>query len=109
MGDDPHRTKIAVAWTNTTVKRRQKLTKLTGKTESEIWDWLWENTEYSVEELLNKSALPSYGFEGWLNSLIGNRILYPDGTINSFAQRYLRDKVLKLFDAKPKRPATRKK
>jgi hypothetical protein len=36
-----------------------------------------------------------------LRSLIGNRILYPDGTVNSFAQRYLRERVLKLFQAKP--------
>ena len=37
--------------------------------------------------------------------LIANRILYPDGTANSFVQRYLREQVLELFDAKLKRPA----
>jgi hypothetical protein len=30
-------------------------------------------------------------------------VIYPDGTINSFVQRYLRDRVLKLFEAKPAR------
>jgi hypothetical protein len=40
-----------------------------------------------------------------MKPLIGNRILYPDGTVNSFVQRYLREQVLKFFDTKLKRPA----
>ena len=39
-----------------------------------------------------------------LKPLVGNRVLYPDGTVNSFVQRYLRERVLKLFDAKPRKP-----
>ena len=37
-----------------------------------------------------------------MKPLIGNRVLYPDGTVNSFVQRYLRDRVLKLFEPKVK-------
>jgi hypothetical protein len=40
-----------------------------------------------------------------LKPLVGNRVLYPDGTVNSFVQRYLRERVLKLFDTKPRKPA----
>jgi len=36
------------------------------------------------------------------------RIIYRDGTVNSFVQRYLREKVLKLFAAKPKAPGRKK-
>ncbi len=43
-----------------------------------------------------------------LKPLIGNRVLYPDGTVNSFVQRYLRERVLKLFDAKTARPTKSK-
>lgn len=103
VGDDPELAKVVLAWTNTTVESIGELTPLVVDSENEIWDWLWENTAYSVEELIQKSGLPRYGFEKKVGPLFSNRVLYPDGTINSFVQRYLREKVLKLFDAKPKR------
>lgn len=37
-----------------------------------------------------------------MRPLTGNRVLYPDGTVNSFVQRYLRQQVLKLFQTKAK-------
>jgi len=103
IGDDPVLTKIVLAWTNTAVRRAGKLTPLRGHSEDETWRWLWRNAKYSMEELISKSAESQYGFEHKLAPLIGNRVLYPDGTINSFVERYLREKVLKLFDAKPRR------
>jgi len=105
IGDDLDLIKIILAWTNTTVMRAKKLTPLRGDSESEVWEWLWKNAVYSREELIAKSALPEYSFEKKITPLIGNRVLYPDGTVNSFVERYLRDRVLKLFEAKPKRPA----
>jgi len=42
-----------------------------------------------------------------MKPLIGNRIIYPDGTINSYVQRYLREQVVKLFEAKSKKPSRR--
>ncbi|HJX36106.1 MAG TPA: hypothetical protein VJ280_04010 [Dehalococcoidales bacterium] len=38
-----------------------------------------------------------------MRPLIGNRILYPDGTVNSYVQRYLREKVINLFDKKTRK------
>ena len=105
IADDLDLTKIVVAWTNTTVTRAERLSPLRGESESEVWEWLWKNAVYSREELVAKSALTEYGFEKKMRPLIGNRVLYPDGTVNSFVQRYLRDRVLKLFEAKPKRAA----
>ena len=61
------------------------------------------NAIFSEEELLAKSSQSSYRFDQELKKLIGNRILYPDGTVNSFVQRYLREKVLNLFEARPKK------
>ena len=104
IGDDLDLAKIIVAWTNTTVMRAKKLSPLRGDSESELWEWLWKNAAYSHEELLARSALFEHNFEKKMTPLIGNRVLYPDGTVNSFVQRYLRDRVLKLFEAKPKRP-----
>jgi len=37
--------------------------------------------------------------------IAAGRGLYPDGIVNSFVLRYLRERVLKLLDAKPRKPA----
>ena len=103
IADEPSLINIVVAWTNTKVMRAKKLAPLRGDSESEVWEWLWKNSIYSRQELISKSALSEHGFDRKMTPLIGNRVLYPDGTVNSFVRRYLRDRVLTLFDAKPKR------
>jgi len=103
VGDDPEMIKVVIAWPNMVVKRAEHMTPPEGNSESKIWDWLWSNTVYSREELIAKSGLNPYAFDGKLAPLIGNRVLYQDGTVNSFVERYLRERVLKLFDAKPTR------
>jgi hypothetical protein len=105
IADNPDLTRIVVAWTSLKVSRAQRLTPLTGDSESDLWEWLWRNARYSPSELMDKVgvSLSEAGLESRLKPLIGNRILYPDGTVNSFVQRYLRDRVLKLFDTKVRR------
>jgi hypothetical protein len=104
VADNPERIKIVVAWTNLNVKHTEKLTVLKGEGENEVWGWLWENAKYSKKELIEKAGIPlsELGLENKLKPLMGNRILYPDGTVNSFIQRYLRDQVVRLFEAKAK-------
>ncbi len=105
IADNPELIKIIIAWSNLEVKPANELTKLTGDSENEIWDWLWKNTRFSLTELKTKTGVPysESVLEQKMEPLIGNRILYPDGTINSFVQRYLRERVVKLFEAKPKK------
>jgi hypothetical protein len=97
--------KIIVAWSNLEVKPADEMTKLTGDSENAVWDWLWKNAGFSLTELKVKTGLPcSESVLGqMMKPLIGNRILYPDGTVNSFVQRYLRGEVAKLFEAKTKK------
>jgi len=103
--DNPERIKVILAWTNLNIKHTEKLTELKSESENEVWDWLWENARYSKKELIEKSGVPlsEMGLGNKMKPLIGNRILYPDGTVNSFIQRYLREQVVKLFETKPKR------
>jgi hypothetical protein len=106
LADNPDLVKIVVAWTSLDVKRADKLTGLHGKSESEAWEWLWQNTNYLLSELKEKIGISfsELSLKNKLKPLIGNRIIYPDGTVNSFVQRYLREQVAKLFEAKQKRP-----
>jgi hypothetical protein len=87
------------------IKRLENITELNSQSENKIWDWLWKNIGYSKSELKEKSDIASeIVLENRMKPLVGNRIIYPDGTISSYVQRYLRDQVVKLFDVKPKKP-----
>jgi len=102
LADKPQLVKIVVAWGNIKVGPKETLGEPPDGTAHAVWDWLWESADYSAEDLMQKSGVSTYGFDKKLGILIGNRILYPDGTVNSFVQRWLREKVLKLFDTKEK-------
>ena len=45
---------IVVAWTNTTVNRRRRLTARRGTSASDRWRWLWENAQYPKADLMAK-------------------------------------------------------
>jgi hypothetical protein len=107
LADNPDLVKIVVAWASLDVRRANKLTGLPGHSEGEVWEWLWENTTYSLKELKEKigTSFSEIALGNKMKPLIGNRIIYPDGTVNSFVERYLREQVMKLFEVKPKRPS----
>jgi hypothetical protein len=110
VADNPDRIKLVIAWTTCLIKRLKNITEHNGQSENEIWDWLWENIDYSKSELKEKSDIASeIVLENRMKPLVGNRIVYPDGTISSYVQRYLRDRVVKLFEVKPKKPAKKPK
>jgi hypothetical protein len=106
VADNPDLIKIAIAWTNLDIKRANELTSLHSESESEIWEWLWKNATFSIAELKEKVGISfsELALENKLKPLIGNLVIYPDGSVNSFVQRYLREQVLKLFETKPKKP-----
>ena len=107
MADEAERIKIIIAWTNTQVIQAENLTELVNTSEKGIWAWLWENTFFSREEFLGAigTAFSDAGLEKKMRPLIGNRIIYPDGTLNSYVQRYLREKISKLFESKTRKTA----
>jgi len=96
--------KIILAWTNIDVKCAEKLTDFKSESEKDIWGWLWENTIYSKKEFIDTTGIhfSETALDVKLKPLISNRILYPDGTINSYVQRYLRERVVKLFETRTK-------
>ena len=98
VAEDPRLIKIVIAWSSTSPHVSRKLTHLPSECEGDVWQWLWRNTEYSSFSLATRAGVSQYPFQEMLAVLIGNRVLYPDGTVNSFVERYLREKILKLFE-----------
>jgi hypothetical protein len=105
LAEKPDLVKIVIAWTSLDIKRGNGLIELPGDSESEAWEWLWENTTYSLKELKERigTSFSEVALESKMKPLIGNRIIYPDGTVNSFVAKYLREQVVKLFEAKQKK------
>ena len=56
IADNHELIKVIVAWSNLEAKPVDKMTKLTGDSENEVWDWLWKNTGFSLTELKVKTA-----------------------------------------------------
>ena len=106
IADNPELIKIIIGWTNLEVRHTDSILELNNASENEIWEGLWKNTKINLTELKEKTGVPysESVLESKLKPLIGNRILYPDGTINSFVQRYLRERVLTLFESHRKKP-----
>jgi hypothetical protein len=102
LDNNPELVKIVVAWTNINIKPIRNLTGSPDNCEVESWDWLWENVAYSLKELKEKTGTPisEKALGDKLKPVIGNRIIYPDGTVNPYVERYLRDRVIKLFESK---------
>jgi hypothetical protein len=88
---------IAAAWTDTSIRRRRRPGGPPGVSDAARWNWLWENVSFSGESLRKRSGVPGSRFQDRLDTLIASRALYPDGTLNSFVRRYLRERVLRLL------------
>ncbi len=89
--------RVAVAWMGINAKRKKTLSPCPGDDEEAIWRWLWTNTAFSEGWFYSRIAGDKDKAERNFAVLVANRVLYPDGTVNGFVQRYLREKVLALF------------
>jgi hypothetical protein len=103
VADDTELTRIVVAWPTVVVEVEARSATPPSGREHECWDWLWRNTRYSQAEIAERTGIRGETLERKMQILIGNRVIYPDGTVNSFVQRYIREKVLKLFNTKPRK------
>jgi len=95
--------RIIVAWMNMPIKRRKRLLPFPEGNDEEKWRWLWENTIFSMEELARRLPFADTQLEQKLNALIANRVLYPDGSVHSYVERLLRERILKMYPSTGKR------
>ena len=97
IADQKSLMKILVAWGSLSLRARSELSPFPTGDENDRWKWLWDNTDFDMFPLCEKLGVPEQYLKGLMPLLIGNRVVYPDGTIHSLAQRYLNSSVLRLF------------
>lgn len=97
ISEDSASLKITVAWAGTSICRIEMPEPLPNPVDAERWVWLWNRVSYSIAEIAVRTGLTTYVIERKLPGLIVNKVIYPDGTVNSFVRRYLRERVLNLF------------
>lgn len=57
--------------------------------DSSMWEWMWEQVEFDQQEFGVIAGIKAQDVGRILTRLQGLRLIYPDGTINSFARQYL--------------------
>jgi hypothetical protein len=78
--------KVALAWPKVPVKRREAKDLSDGP---DLWDRLWESVEIDIETLgsISNTRTDCYRY---VTMLKGYRLIYPDGTLSTVAQKALR-------------------
>jgi hypothetical protein len=59
------------------------------------WDKLWVFSEHSMEELSEKSGVPIGKVEIFFNIAKGNKLIYPDGSVNLHAIQFIKGTIVK--------------
>lgn len=90
-------TRVVVAWIGIGATRRRRLSSCKGSDDETVWRWLWENVTFPEDWFYSRISGGRDKAEQNFAVLVANRVLYPDGTVNGFVERYLREKVLSLF------------
>ena len=83
-----------VAWKGVVI-RYNKSTNTPPPDEPSKWNWLWEQIEFDKTTFGVVAGLKAQDVGGILTRMIGLRLIYPDGTVNTFARQYLRSMILK--------------
>lgn len=94
--------RVVVAWMDVRTERKKRLSPCEATNDESVWYWLWKNTVFSEDRFYSRIPGCRKKAEQNFAALVANRVLYPDGNINGFVERYLREKVLSLFGI-PKR------
>lgn len=91
--------KFLVAWPKIIIRRDLTFSDPIPNTVNEQWVWLWAQVNVVRQDIINISGIPEMKIERLFCQMKGNRLIYPDGTVMSWAEKYLKkliaDKIKK--------------
>jgi len=94
--EDKGMQKLLSVWQNVKITRR-KSKKEVPENNHEKWNWLWEQHKIDVESVRAMLGASEARIQNELRQVISLRLVYPDGSINEYARKYLHARVLKEF------------
>jgi len=93
-----------VAWRSVVVKYTAS-DDCTEVIEAAKWEWMWDRTEFDVKAFGIVAGCKPQDARDLFTRLKGLRLIYPDGTINIFATKYLQSIIMAKLPKPPKQPA----
>lgn len=88
---DPAACRMAASWKR--LPRRVVDHGLPPVDPEERWAWLWHRVRYEITDWARLAAVPVPEARSVAHVLTANRVVYPDGTLNRFARRWLAEQV----------------
>ena len=98
VSGSPSLIRIVVAWMNMPIERYKRPTPFPQDAEQQ-WQWLWQNATYSPERLARYVPSSDKDLDQKVQALIANRVLYPDGTVNSYVEHFLRARIVETLSS----------
>jgi hypothetical protein len=82
-----------VAWKSVVIKYKQA-SECPYEDEAARWDWMWKQVEFDLKQFAVVAGVNPQHQGRLFGRLKGLRLIYPDGTINTLAARYLQGMVM---------------
>jgi len=95
-----------VAWKSVVVTYRRPTDCDPEMSEAEKWVWMWEQVDFDLKAFAAVAGCQPQNVGTIFTRLKGLRLIYPDGTINNFAAKYLQAIIMAKLP-KPKGPGAR--
>jgi len=99
--NEPSLCNALVAWRSVSI-RYKKASECPALDEPGRWEWLWDQVEFDVGSFGVVAGCPGGEVANLLNRLKGLRLIYPDGTLNSYAKQYLSQLIMLKLQGKRK-------
>ena len=72
------------------------------QSESRQWEWMWSKVDFDIRSFGVVAGCRPQDVMNLFERLKGLRLIYPDGTINTFAKKYLQSVILSKLPKPPK-------
>lgn len=82
-----------VAWKSVIV-RNKGMAECEENSEAAQWEWLWKQVDFDLDNFSTVAGVAKQKVTPLFMRMKGLRLIYPDGTVNSYAMKYLQSIIL---------------